>query len=54
MGIFINTMHCNVVDIKITSVGAGLTLGYAQHNKTHPADAANEVATLDVFQKYIK
>ena len=47
-------MYYNVFDIKIISFSAGLILVYGQHNKTHPADTANETAIFYVFQKYIK
>ena len=47
-------MYYNVFDIKIISFGAGLILVYVQHNKTHPAATANEIAIFYVFQKYIK
>ena len=53
MGIFINTMYYNVFNITIISFVAGLILVYAQHNKTHPADPANEIEIFFVFQKYI-
>ena len=54
IAIFINTMYYNVFDIKFTSFGARLILVYVQHNKTHPADTANEIAIFYAFQKYIR
>ena len=47
-------MNYNVFDIKIISFRAGLMQVYVQHNKTHSADPANEIATFFVFQQYIK
>ena len=54
MGIFINTMYYDVTDIEIISFGVGLILVYAQHNKTHPADPANEIAMFFVCRIYFK
>ena len=53
-GTFVNTMYYNVFDIKIVSFRAALILVYVQHNKTHSADPANEIAMFFVFSKYIK
>ena len=53
MSTFINTMYYNVFDMKIISFRAGLMVVYVQHNKTHPADLATEIAIFFVFQKYI-
>ena len=47
-------MFYDVFDIKITSFGAGSILVYVQHNKTQPADPANETTMFFVFQKCVK